>query len=113
MPNFKVCRVLKRLRPPRSLVAGVHAQLESERRDVPPGISVVAVMRCVAQAATAAGAHKLARFAYGRLQGYRIPPAWQARHTRHATLPLDTAQFDVLYTICIIMLYGWLKQSRQ
>ena len=59
-----------------------HMQMENERRDPPRGISAVAVMKCVAQAASTAGAHKLARFAFGRLQGCRIPRAWQVRHAR-------------------------------
>ena len=44
---------------------------------MPSGVDVVAIMRCVAEGAMEAGAHKLAHFTYARLQGYRLPLAWQ------------------------------------
>jgi intraflagellar transport protein 122 len=48
------------------------------REEMPLGISLAYVLHTLATHGEALGAFKLARFAYNKLQGLRIPAAWQA-----------------------------------
>ncbi|KAK9811224.1 hypothetical protein WJX72_000251 [[Myrmecia] bisecta] len=51
--------------------------LQDEAKGMPAGVSLAHVVHCVAQQAQQQGAHKLARWAYAKLQTLRLPPAWQ------------------------------------
>ena len=49
------------------------------RDEMPLGISLAYVLNTLAKHGDALGAYKLARFAYNKLQGLKIPASWQAQ----------------------------------
>ena len=49
------------------------------REEMPLGVSLAYVLNTLAKHGEAMGAYKLARFAYSKLQGLRMPVAWQTQ----------------------------------
>jgi intraflagellar transport protein 122 len=57
--------------------AAVFLVMRLVSREPPPGVSLATVLYLLAKQCMHAGAHKLARFAYNKLQTMVLPPAWQ------------------------------------
>jgi hypothetical protein len=57
--------------------AAVFLVMRLVSREPPPGVSMAAVLYLLARQAVHAGAHKLARFAYNKLQTMVLPADWQ------------------------------------
>jgi hypothetical protein len=57
--------------------AAVFLVMRLVSREPPPGVSLSTVLYLLGKQCMHAGAHKLARFAYNKLQTMVLPPAWQ------------------------------------